>query len=119
MTQAINPKVTPSQGLRGYKEFIFIGNCNYQSPSPSRKSSSSLTNTQTLDTNAIGNLLTIAQLQTSKQITDQLNSLDLKPGVTVQLTSKTNNGSVVVSHNNRLIGIGATIAQKVIVTSAQ
>ncbi len=117
MTQTINLKSSKLPRLREFQEFIFIGNSSAQVQTDSLEQLHDAPNTQCLNTSGTGSFLLITQIHTLKQITRQLSRLKLKPGKIVQLISKTKNGSVVVSYNGKLIGIGATIAQKIIVTS--
>jgi Fe2+ transport system protein FeoA len=118
MTQTVNLKFSKLPKLREFQEFIFIGNSSAQVQTDSLKQLHDPPNTQCLNANSTGSFLLIAQIHTPKQITRQLSRLKLKRGKTVQLISKTKNGSVVITYNDKLIGIGATIAQKIIVTSA-
>lgn len=117
MNQTINSQLPQSQGrhkLRKFREFIFIGNSSSQVDFlPPLEHTS---NVEYLNTSKPGSFLSITQVHTSRQITRQLRNFKLKPGAIVQLLSKTSSGSVIISHSNRLIGIGATIAPKIIVT---
>lgn len=118
MTQTINLKSFKLPRLREFQEFIFIGNSSAQPLVAHSEQLHDTPNNQCLNTSSTGSFLLIAQIHTPKQITRQLSRLKLKRGKTVQLISKTKNGSVVISYNDKLIGIGATIAQKIMVTSA-
>ncbi|MEL6930492.1 MAG: FeoA family protein, partial [Cyanobacteria bacterium J06600_6] len=64
----------------------------------------------------IGNFVNIEQIYAPRTIIRQLKSLKFKPEQKVQLVSKSASGSVVVNINNSLIGMGAEIARRVVVT---
>ena len=118
MTHAIDLKQKKSKGIRQFQEFIFIGTSSSKSSLDLVKQLHLPTNSNLLSQIPQGNSLTITQLHTAKTISRQLENLQLKPGKKVQLVSRTDNGSVVVSLEGKLIGIGANIAQKIIVTLA-
>jgi hypothetical protein len=118
MSHTINLKSSQLSKLQEFQEFVFIGNSSTHSHTDSLEQLQHTPNTQCLHTSSTGSFLLIAQIHTPKHITRQLKSLKIKPGVIVQLISKTNNGSVAISYNNKLIGIGATIVPKISVTLA-
>ena len=118
MTHAIDLKQKQSKGIRRFQEFIFIGTSSSKSSLDSVEQLHLPSNSKLLSQTPTGNFLMITQILTAKSITRQLQNLHLKPGRKVQLVSRTNNGSVVVRLEEKLIGMGAEIAQKIIVTLA-
>jgi hypothetical protein len=118
MAQTINFKSSKLPKLQEYQEFIFIGNSSMLPGVDSLEELHHTPNTHGLHTSSTGSFLLITQIHTTRHITRQLSRLKLKRGKIVQLISKTNNGSVVISYNDKLIGIGATIASKISVTLA-
>ena len=113
MLRAVNLASQQSEKLKQFQKFVFIGdsanNSAQQSPLATNK------NLLTQDEEAY---LLITQIHTSNDITHQLKNLQIKTGAIVKLISKTKNGSVVVSINNQLIGIGAQIANHIAVVPA-
>lgn len=118
MTHAIDLKHKQSKGIRKFQEFIFIGTSSSKSSADSVEQLHRITDSNLLSRTSPGNSLLITQIPTTKSVSRQLQNLQLKPGKKVQLVSRTNNGSVVVSLDGKLIGIGANIAQQIIVTLA-
>lgn len=119
MTHTIDLKRSQFKGLRQFQEFTFIGNSRNSSTESQKISIEQLNlspDSKLLSTISEGNFILITKILTAKNITRQLRDLQFKPGQTVELISTTNNGSVVVSLGDKLIGIGAEIAQKIIVT---
>lgn len=115
MTHAIDLKYQPSSKLKQLPKFIFIGNASITSID-STKERHLPSNRNFLSQIEVGNFSLIDQIQVPRSLSRQLRNLRLKPGKIVRLVSKTSNGSVMISINNQLIGIGAEIAQKIIVT---
>lgn len=115
MTKALDSPLAAFKTTKQFQKFIFIGNTGIKSSS-FPKQLGLTPNSNFLNQISVGSFLTITQLHTPRHITSQLRNLQVKPGKTVQLISKTHNGSVVVSSNNRAIGMGAEIAQRIIVT---
>ncbi len=118
MTHAIDIQLRQSLGLREFQEFVFIGNTSAELPAVLGKQLHLPPDSNFLNAASTGNSLLITRMHTAKSITRQLGNLQFKPGKIVKLISRTNNGSVVVSLDNKLIGMGAEIAQKIIVTLA-
>ncbi|HEY9767935.1 MAG TPA: ferrous iron transport protein A [Coleofasciculaceae cyanobacterium] len=115
MTHAIDLKYQPSSKLKQLPKFIFIGNASTTSVDLTKERHLP-SNRNLLSQIDVGNFSLIDQIHVPRNLSRQLKNLRLKPGKIVQLVSKTSNGSVVISINNKLIGIGAEIAQKIIVT---
>ncbi|MCC0176475.1 ferrous iron transport protein A [Waterburya agarophytonicola K14] len=116
MTHSINLKNQKFRPNQQFQEFIFIGNT-------ANKSVSDLTEKADLcpDSNFVSQVnledyVAIAEIHTNKNISHQLKILNIKPGAIVKLISKTNNGSVVISLGNKLIGMGAEIARQIVTT---
>ena len=63
-----------------------------------------------------GELLRIAAFKTGKGLGKRLGSLGLRKGSLVQVALRQKNGSVVVSHENNRVALGAAAAQMIIVT---
>ena len=116
MIDTIEPKLKQSRGLKQFEEFIFIGKTSTKLSEATAERVHLSPNSNFLSAASRGNSLLITQIHTAKNITRQLQNLQLKPGTIVKLISKTKSGSVVVSLDRKLIGIGAEIAPKIIVT---
>ena len=116
MTHAIDLKYQSSSKLKLLPKFIFIGNASTTSALDSTKERHLPSNRNFFSQIDVGNFLLINQIQVPRNLSRQLRNLRLKPEKIVQLVSKTSNGSVVIGINNKLVGIGAEIAQKIIVT---
>ena len=114
MTRAINLRSQPELKLRQFQEFVFIGKPAHNSVLDAIKQLHSFANSNALTQAEVATSLLISQIYTSKDITHQLKDLHIEIGATVKLVNKTSNGSVVVSLNNKLIGIGAEIAHKIV-----
>ena len=119
MTHATNSQGRLFKKVTKFQKFVFIGNTSIESPSFSSEQLGLTPNSDFLNQVDVGSSLTITQLHTPGNITRQLRDLQFKPGETIQLVSRTANGSVVVSSDNRSIGMGAEIARRIIVTLAQ
>ena len=63
-----------------------------------------------------GEQLRIAAFKTGKGLGKRLGSLGLRKGSLVQVALRQKNGSVVVSHENNRVALGAAAAQMIIVT---
>ncbi len=116
MTHAINRQHQASSKLKQLPKFIFIGNASTTSALDSTKELNLPANRNFLNQINVGNCVIINQIHVPRNLTRQLKHLRLELGTMVQLVSKTSNGSVVININDELIGIGAEIAQKIIVT---
>jgi Fe2+ transport system protein FeoA len=116
MTQVAGLKHQPLHKLNGFQEFIFVSDSG-MNLTPELSSQLQLApNTSFLDRATIGDVITIQQIHASRDITRQLRNLKFQPNKKAQLVSRTNNGSVVLNLNNTLVGIGKTIAQRVVVS---
>lgn len=116
MTRARELKPSHSPGVRHFQKFTFINDSTLDSASGWSKKLDLDPNSKLLSQTQIGSWLTINQIQVPPRIIRQLRNLQFKPNQRVQLVSKTNRLSVVVNLNDTLIGIGAKIAQKIVVT---
>ncbi|MGF1591510.1 MAG: ferrous iron transport protein A [Pleurocapsa sp.] len=116
MTHATDRQHQAPSKLKQLPKFIFIGNASTTSTLDSTNELDLPSNLNFLNQTDVGNFSIINQLRVPRNLARQLRNLRLKLGKVVQLVSKTSNGSVVISINNQLIGIGAEIAQKIIVT---
>ena len=63
-----------------------------------------------------GERLRIAAFRTGKGLGKRLGGLGLHKGSVVEVVHRQMNGSVVVSHDNNRVALGAGAAQKIIVT---
>ncbi|MBE9042803.1 ferrous iron transport protein A [Pleurocapsales cyanobacterium LEGE 10410] len=116
MTYAIDLPGRSFQANKQFQKFIFIGNTAIKSSSLPTRQLQLTPNSNFLDQIDVGSSLLIIEIHTPRNIINQLRNLDFKPGNTVQLVSKTANGSVVISSKQGLLGMGAEIAQRIIVT---
>ena len=107
-----------SKAFTAFKEFTFIGNTALETPENSSEQLSLHPNSNYLINTDPGKSFFVTQVYGAKNIVRQLRSLNFKPGEKVELISKTANGSVVVSLNNQLIGMGTEVAQNIVVTLA-
>lgn len=107
-----------SKGFKGFQEFVFISNGADEIAKGSKKQLRLTPDTSFLSSTNAGSSLLITKICAAKNVVCQLHNLHFKPGKRVQLVNKTENGSVVVSLDNKLIGMGSEIADKIIVTLA-
>lgn len=116
MAQAIDPQQQLSPKLTRFQEFVFVSDSALKLTKLEEPTSShgrvSLTQAK------IGDVVTIKQILAPQNIIRQLQNLKFKPKQKIQLVNKTDNGSVVVSINNTLIGIGKEIVPRIVVTLA-
>lgn len=114
MTRAINLRSQQSRKLKQFQEFVFIGKPTHNSVTNLTKQLPDSLNSNALTQAEIDTSWLITQMYTSKDITRQLKELHVEIGATVELVNKTSNGSVVISLDRKLIGIGAEIAHKIV-----
>ena len=107
-----------SKAFKEFKEFTFIGNTASEASEDYSHQLNLSPNSNYLINTDLGKSLFVTQVCGAKNIVRQLRNLNFKPGQKVKLVSKTVNGSVVVSLNNRLIGMGTEVAQNIVVTLA-
>lgn len=115
MTHAINFKTLPVPKLKRFQEFIFVSDSAIKQEKSTQQLHLAL-NSSCLAEVKIGNLVNIEQIHAPQTIVRQLRNLKFQPEQKVQLVSNSKSGSVVVNLNNRLIGIGAEIARRIVVT---
>ena len=101
-----------------FKEFIFIGTTAIEAPKDCSFHLNLPSNSNYLSNTDLGESFFVTQISGAKNIVRQLRNLNFKPGQKFELVSKTANGSVIVSLNNRLIGMGTEVAQNIVVTLA-
>lgn len=118
MTRAIDLEHKQPKQKQQFKEFIFIGNISNKSVSNITKQLNLSPDSEAISQATVEDSLLITQVHTTKNISHQLKDLNIKPGAIIKLVSKTNNGSVVISLGNKLIGIGAEIAQRIVAIPA-
>ena len=117
MAFSLNFQPRKPKSFHGFREFIFIGNSSEKITKNRRQLHVSPDNSLLNQTDT-GSSLLIEQIFAAKNIARQLKNLHFQPGKQVRLVNKTKNGSVVVSCDDKLIGMGSEIAEKIIVTSA-
>lgn len=113
MTRAINLKQLRSLSRKQFQKFVFIGNTAADSQVDLTEQLNLYPNSSLLSQANVESL-SLAEIHTAENISHQLRSLKIKRGTIVKLVSKTKNGSVMISLDDRLIGIGAKIASKII-----
>ncbi len=118
MTHSVDIQSLNARKSKEFQQFTFIGDISSKSTLESVKQLDPNLDCHFLHQVPTENSWLITKLYTSGKVTRQLRNLQLKPGQVVQLVSKTNNGSVILSFDDKLIGIGSEIAQKIIVTFA-
>jgi len=116
MTHLLNFKPQPIQKLKRFQEFIFVSDSTLVGGTESARQLQLSPNSSWLNEVEIGNFVNVEQIYTPQNITSQLRNLKVQPNRKVQLVSRSETGSVVVNLNNKLIGIGAEIAQRIVVT---
>lgn len=119
MTYSVNLKQQLPQKSKQFQEFVFVNDSAMKLVPKSFRQLQVNPNSDFLNEAEIGDFIKIKQICTSHDIIRQLQNLKFKPGKIVQLVSKTDNGSVIVNLNNTLLGIGAEIAQRIVVTSVE
>ncbi|MDJ0590912.1 MAG: FeoA family protein [Pleurocapsa sp. MO_226.B13] len=117
MTRAIDLQDRRSPKIKQFRELIFIGNCSTKSKIESLEQLHLTPNNNLLSQANLGDSLLIIQMHTARSITHQLKNLQIEPGVVVEVVSKSDRGSVIISLDRQLIGIGAEPARKIVVTS--
>ena len=116
MTHSVEFKRQVSQHFKRFQQFVFVGDSGMKLVSKSTRQLKITSNSGLLAQAAIGDCITVEKIYAPQSIICQLKSLEFEPEKRVQLVSKTSNGSVIVSLNNTLIGIGTEIAQRIVVT---
>lgn len=118
MTRAINLAHQPRQNLGQFQEFTFIGKTSGNLPLKSAKQLHLNANNNFLSEAKIKNFWQITQIHTSKSLLQQLKALGIELGAVIELVTKSDRGSAVVSCQGKLIGIGGEIAHNIVVTLA-
>lgn len=118
MTPAIKFKQRLTKKPKRFQEFVFV------SDSAMKRSINSaalqLAHDRTyLERADIGEVVSIEQIHTPRNIARQLKNLGLKAGKQVRLLSRTDNGSVIVETHNTSLGISKEIARKIVVITGK
>jgi len=113
MISDINFDFRRSPKTKRFQEFIFIGDSTNNSVSNVTEQLHNTANNTIFQAN-VEDSLKITEIETSKEIAHQLKNLHIKIGAMVKLINKTENGSVIVSHDHKLIGIGAEVAHQIV-----
>jgi len=116
MTHVLNFKSQPNQKLKRFQEFVFVSDSAIEPGMRSVRQLQLTPDSSWLTEVEVGNFINVEQIYAPQNIISQLRSLKFKPKQQGQLVSKSETGSVVVNFNNRLIGIGAEIAQRIAIT---
>lgn len=102
---------------RKFERFVFVGS---RAKNEQILSSSDLSLTHPdclfLCNTKIGDRIVIAKIKTDRNTKKYLHQLGLKSGLAIEVVSKTTTDSIVVAINDRYIGLGSAITQKVIVS---
>ena len=117
MTHFLNFKPQPIQKLKRFQEFVFVSDSAMERGASVEQLQLD-PNSSWLGQVEVGNFINIKQIYTSQNIIRQLREFDFQPNRQVQLVSKSDTGSVVVDFDNKLIGVGAEIARRIIVAVA-
>ena len=118
MTHFLNLKPQPIQKLKRFQEFVFVSDSAIKQGTEPTRQLQLAPNSSWLAEVETGNFINVEQIYAPQNIVRQLQNLKFRPQQKVQLVSKSNTGSVVVNFNNRLVGIGSEIAQRIVVTFA-
>ncbi len=113
MIPDINLPIRRLSKTKRFQEFIFIGDSTNNSVSGAGEQLHNPAN-NTIFQASVEDSLKITKIETSQEIAHQLKSLQIKTGAVVELINKTKNGSVLLSHNDKLIGMGAKIAHQIV-----
>lgn len=71
-----------------------------------------------LSTTKVGDRLVVTGIQSERSMVYRLNNMGLTVGCEVQVISKTTSGSVIICIQNKEIGLGVAMADRVIVAFA-
>ncbi|MDJ0673835.1 MAG: FeoA family protein [Calothrix sp. MO_167.B42] len=71
-----------------------------------------------LSTTKVGDRLVITQIQSGRSMVYRLNNMGLTVGCEVQVISKTTSGSVIIRIQDKEIGLGTAMADRVMVAFA-
>ena len=116
MTQSLDFQQQLTHKLERFKEFVFVSDSALKSASEPKLELQCSADCSGLDRIVVGDYIIVKQLCTPRSVTRQLQSYKFEPEQQVQLLSRTNTGSVIVRLNNTLVGIGAEIARRIIVS---
>ena len=116
MTHILNLKPQTNPKLNRFQEFIFVSDSAIEQEAEFTQQLHLALDSSWLTEAKIGNFVSIEQIYAPRTILRQLRNLKFQPEQKVRLVSKSATGSVVVNINNRLIGIGAEIARRIVVT---
>ena len=116
MTHSVDFKHRVSQKLKRFPEFVFVGDSAIKLVSESTRQLQINPNSSLLAETEIGDCIIVEKIYAPQSIICQLRNLKFERERRVELVSKTNHGSVIVSLNNTLIGISNEIAQRIVVT---
>ena len=114
MTQAIEFKQRLAKKPKRFQEFVFVSDSAMKLSGSTTPLQLAHNNTY-LDRVEVGQVVTIEQIHTPRDITRQLKSLGFKTGKQVRLLNRTDNGSVIVEGHNTSLGIGKEITRKIVV----
>ncbi|MEM7761735.1 MAG: FeoA family protein [Cyanobacteria bacterium P01_A01_bin.40] len=116
MTNAIELAKTHRVERRSFRSFVFINDSSLK-PNTLLIDQLRFTSDSNLLSQAnIGCPYTVSQIYAPKTIIHQLRTFQFKPNEKIKLVSKTEGASVIIDIKGKLIGLGAKIAQRIVVT---
>lgn len=117
MTHAIAPLTQCSSKRKRFQNFVFINDSALGSEPKLEQQLHSYPDSQLLLSQAqVGCLVTICQINAPQNIVSQLNNLQFEYHQKIEVVSKTKKESVVIDLQGKLIGLGAEIAQQIVVS---
>ena len=117
MTHAIAPVTHCSSERKRFQSFVFISDSALRSEPKLKQQLHFNSDSQLLLSQAqVGCLVTICQINAPQNIASQLNNLQFEHCQQIEVVSKTKKASVVIDLQGKLIGLGAKIAQQIVVS---
>ncbi|MEM7594090.1 MAG: FeoA family protein [Cyanobacteria bacterium P01_A01_bin.83] len=117
MTHAIAPAIQCLSKRKRFEGFVFISDSALKSEPKLDQQLHLNSDRQLLLSQAqVGCFVTICQIHVPQNIVSQLNNLQFKHCEQIEVVSKTKKASVVVDLQGKLIGLGAEIAQQIVVS---
>ncbi|MEM8722844.1 MAG: FeoA family protein [Cyanobacteria bacterium P01_G01_bin.39] len=117
MTHAIAPATHCLSKIKRFQSFVFISDSALRSEPKLDQQLHYNPDSQLLLSQAqVGCLVTICQINAPQDIVSQLNNLQFEHCEQIEVVSKTKKASVVVDLQGKLIGLGAEIAQQIVVS---
>ena len=98
-----------------FQKFVFVGGQRERQSLHREVQGDFSANDRLLCDTQVNDYLAIAQIKTDRSTQKYLRQLGLKPGVIIEVISKTAAESIIVRINTQHIGLGIAIAQNVVV----